>query len=333
MQASQSDASPVTDNAGRVIIVLPCSVATVVDDAAGGRWLGSARIRTLPPAVPLLERLLQELHQAAAPQGRAALRLWGQTGSRPQGWVAAADPVWLEAGREQLFLHVPPPADIEPAALRSVMQDLQQSLLAERALYFETHESYAYLRGEDALPVASLPATSIDRSRPGAFMPDFAEAGAADFYTLHSEIEMSLFAHPHNVAREQRGRRPLNGLWLWGGGTVDTTAPRPLPAMFTDDPLLRGFAACSESAWHAWPGSLRQCVAQVRGSFVAAPPYTSDEQLQALFAEIGALWRERLLADFLVLFDDIAIEQARSWRRLTRFGGRARLEKLLHEQQ
>jgi hypothetical protein len=239
----------------------------------------------------------------------------------------------MEAGREQLFLHVPPAAEIDVAAFAGMLQDLETSLLQERALRFAAHGAHGYLLGEDAVPVASLPPTSIDRSRPGAFLPEFGAPGGRDFYALNSEIEMSLFAHPHNLAREQRGQRPLNALWLWGGGTAACNAPRRLPVIFSDDPLLQGFAACCESPATAWPGNVRSCLEQAGSNFVAAPVFADEQQLQSLFLEIGTLWRERRLANLLVLFDDLAIEQARSWQRFTRFGGRARLEKLLHEPQ
>lgn len=323
---------PATDLARRAIVALPARAADLLADAPRG-WLTRATLRRIQPGTPLLEQLLAELQEPPVTAGRAAMRLWGETGEAPQGWVAAADPVWTEAGREQLFLHVPPDADIEHAAFREMLQDLQEELLSGRALRFEAHGGHGYLRGAEVLPVADLPATSIDRSRPGTFMPDFRDAAARPYYALTSEIEMSLFAHPHNAARERKGKRPLNALWLWGGGEVSGTQPRQLPDFFTDDALLTGFAAYSESCHHAWPGTLQDCIAQAPAGFVAAPPFTGDEDLRMLLAEIHAAWRARRIDNALLLFDDIAFELNRSWRRFFRIGAGAQLEKILHEQQ
>jgi hypothetical protein len=42
---------------------------------------------------------------------------------------------------------------------------------------------------------------------------------AMRFRTLLNELQMLLFTHPVNQARETRGELPVNSVWLWGGGT------------------------------------------------------------------------------------------------------------------
>jgi len=42
---------------------------------------------------------------------------------------------------------------------------------------------------------------------------------AMHFRTLLNELQMLLFTHPVNQAREARGELPVNSVWLWGGGT------------------------------------------------------------------------------------------------------------------
>ena len=47
-----------------------------------------------------------------------------------------------------------------------------------------------------------------------------------------NELQMLLFAHPANAAREERGLPPINVVWLWGfGSMIDATAQvrHPLP--------------------------------------------------------------------------------------------------------
>ncbi len=41
---------------------------------------------------------------------------------------------------------------------------------------------------------------------------------ALRFRSLLNELQMLLFEHPVNQAREARGELPINSLWLWGGG-------------------------------------------------------------------------------------------------------------------
>ncbi|HJV88257.1 MAG TPA: hypothetical protein VJ698_22500 [Noviherbaspirillum sp.] len=43
--------------------------------------------------------------------------------------------------------------------------------------------------------------------------------GERDWRKLQNEIQMHWFNHPLNEAREMRGAKPVNSLWLWGGAT------------------------------------------------------------------------------------------------------------------
>lgn len=42
-------------------------------------------------------------------------------------------------------------------------------------------------------------------------------AGERAWRRLHNEVQMHWHTHPVNAAREARGARPVNALWLWGG--------------------------------------------------------------------------------------------------------------------
>ncbi|HKW81799.1 MAG TPA: hypothetical protein VJQ49_12390 [Casimicrobiaceae bacterium] len=83
-----------------------------------------------------------------------------------------------------------------------------------------------------------------------------------------SEMQMLLFEHPVNVARERAGRAPANGVWLSYGGSSGPAKPCAA-TLCTDDELLRDLARArgarvlpcpaSFSAWresHTDPASL-----------------------------------------------------------------------------
>lgn len=46
-----------------------------------------------------------------------------------------------------------------------------------------------------------------------------------DWRRLHNEIQMLWHLHPMNEAREQRGERRVNALWLWGGSDHEEPSP------------------------------------------------------------------------------------------------------------
>jgi hypothetical protein len=61
-------------------------------------------------------------------------------------------------------------------------------------------------------------------------------AEAARWHRVFNEIQMLLFAHPVNEAREARGELPVNSLWLWGGG-VNAPLQKPYASVSSDEVL------------------------------------------------------------------------------------------------
>ena len=68
-------------------------------------------------------------------------------------------------------------------------------------------------------------------------------ADAPRWRRWQSEMQMMLFEHPVNRARESAGRAPVNGVWLWGGGTpVAGSPPARIATLHTDAWLPRELA-------------------------------------------------------------------------------------------
>src|SRR6202162_1928986 len=58
---------------------------------------------------------------------------------------------------------------------------------------------------------------------------------------LMSEMEMWLFDHPVNRARAAQQRRPVTGLWLWGGGPTGEALPPVRGWCAGQDPFFGAF--------------------------------------------------------------------------------------------
>ena len=54
------------------------------------------------------------------------------------------------------------------------------------------------------------------------------------FRTQLNELQMLLFEHPVNQAREARGELTVNSLWLWGGGGLPAV-PKPAVGLYSND--------------------------------------------------------------------------------------------------
>jgi hypothetical protein len=75
---------------------------------------------------------------------------------------------------------------------------------------------------------------------------------ASHFRSLLNELQMLLFEHPVNQAREARGDLPVNSLWLWGGGRK-RSAPKTSQAVYTNDDEACALAEFSDAAVHPLP--------------------------------------------------------------------------------
>ena len=59
---------------------------------------------------------------------------------------------------------------------------------------------------------------------------------------LSNELEVWLYNHPVNAAREAAGQRVINGAWLWGAGPRELRLPTPTGQIQADQPFARGLA-------------------------------------------------------------------------------------------
>jgi hypothetical protein len=57
-----------------------------------------------------------------------------------------------------------------------------------------------------------------------------------------SEMQMLLHEHPVNARREADRRRPVNAVWVWGGGTFERAGAAPVAAVYADHALVTSLA-------------------------------------------------------------------------------------------
>ncbi len=85
---------------------------------------------------------------------------------------------------------------------------------------------------------------------------------------LQNEMQMLLYTHPQNAAREQRGLRPVNSFWLTGAGVLDAPlAPSPAVRIETrlHAPARDRDPAGHAAAWQAVDADLcARLLAEVR---------------------------------------------------------------------
>jgi hypothetical protein len=285
------------------------------------RRLSQAQLERVRMPVEPLALVLGALGRQAPAEGLAALRLWGQTGERPGAWIAAADPVYLEPQLDRLFLHALRAEDLGRSDIRRLFDGLQETLGSVDALGFARLGDCGYIRSQQPMVTASFPATVLDRQNPDDWLPSASAAAAT--LKLISEVEMTLHEHPVNAERRSRGLPPVNSLWIWGGGQAPQQSNAPLPTLYADDPLLRGYWHSVGATTADWPGTIDACLDAGEGSFVAAmrPEFQGAAALHSgLHALSDALRSGRLRCVVLVSADGIRATLRRSdrlrvWRR------------------
>lgn len=256
--------------ANLAVLVLSPGALTETDDASLMRWLTKGDyIEAAPDDV--INRLARLFGQSVEENpGRAALRAWGESSKCPDAWLAAADPVHLEAHLDHLRLHALSRGEVA-GDLAEIVLELNDALAGEPGYgEFVASSGLGYLRApaERCLTGQRSP-DQIDTEEPSRHMPE--GPGAESFQLVQSEIQMVLHQSPVNLRREAAGLRTINGLWLWGGGRVPEAKERPLPPVFGEDPLIRGFWYFAKAEAFSWPGSLTSCLDK-SSSFVAVVP-------------------------------------------------------------
>jgi hypothetical protein len=103
--------------------------------------------------------------------------------------------------------------------------------------------------------LANLPTPSLDRvigQNVKDWLPD--HPAARPLQRLQSEMQMLLYNHPVNDARDARKQYTVNAFWLHGAGTLPITGPVSAPPSATVSTALRSAALHGQAqAWQqAW---------------------------------------------------------------------------------
>jgi hypothetical protein len=81
-------------------------------------------------------------------------------------------------------------------------------------------------------------------------LPTGPESGR--WHQLFNEIQMLLFAHPLNEAREARGELPVNSVWFWGNGSLPIAPGNTYDTVSSDEELVQMLAQAAGSPFLAW---------------------------------------------------------------------------------
>lgn len=238
--------------------------------AAARGWLGGAG--TLPFAA-----------HAANSDGIEVLDLaWAQL-----------TPVHWHVGRDEILLADPEALQLDEAESRALLEAARELFESEGfslawgapLRWYAAHESFA------ALPTASLDRVvgrNVDR-----WLPEGREARL--LRRLQNEVQMLLYAHPINEAREARGALAVNSFWVSGCGRWQESAEEPVQVdARLRAPLLAEDWAGWADAWRALDAEALARLAETAERGEPARLTLAGERFAQRFENAGGSWWMRL---------------------------------------
>lgn len=260
-------------------LLIPFASALGEAGAYALRDLSLPRLGRLLARLQPAERLGDDEYSLSPPNERALAAAWGWDGvdgALPFAARAAqADgvdvldrawglltPVHWVVGRDAVTLADPAALQLDAAESRALFEAVRELFESEGFTlawgaplrWYAAHES-----------LVELPCASPDRVI-GRSVERWMPAGHAmrTLRRLQSEVQMLLYAHPINEAREQRGLWSVNSFWLSGCGRHQPVEADPLRV----DDSLRAPALAED--WAAWTEAWRAIDAGVLAEFAQA---------------------------------------------------------------
>ena len=241
-------------------------------------WLARAQAVEVKAAVadtlctPLEYWWLRENHFEPRPgqvpsAGLAALHARDiEASSAPDGGVVPEQPLWLAQ-----LVHVAPARDgaaLIPAGELEITPAESLSLFESAAEFFEGSgfhaapfdtQNWRILMPDGYEPQCASPALVSTTSVNDWWKQDLA---GRPWRRLTNELQMLWFDHPVNRDREERGLRPVNSLWLYGGAAPEQLRRDPSPG--TELRVLRSLQGPAlVQDWGSWLMALEQLDAEV----------------------------------------------------------------------
>ncbi len=211
---------------------------------------------------PPHERILARLHGLWQGDGAIPWAAWdlrqagGDPGAEVHAWLT---PCHWQVGRDRIVMADPVTLQLSEADSRAMLQAMQP-YFQEDGLTLEWVDPLRW-RARGAL-LEGLACASLDRVS-GATVDDWLprSAPARPLRRLQQEMQMLLYTHPANAAREAAGLAPVNSFWVSGAGALPSApAASPQPPIRIDDRLR---AAALQSDVLAWARAWQELDAQV----------------------------------------------------------------------
>lgn len=129
-------------------------------------------------------------------------------------WLYAA-PVHLVLQRDTFSMSEPAPLLLEAIESDALTAELNKHFAGDNMQFFWHNNSW-FLRCDNNPDITTHTPQAALNKAVGAYLPT--GDGAIRWATFTNEVQMLLFEHPINTAREAKGLSAINSIWCYGGG-------------------------------------------------------------------------------------------------------------------
>ncbi len=194
-----------------------------------------------------LENLLCELFGQSGAGDAPIASISAAYDGLPKGNWLRVDPVNFCLQRDQLLL-----SSVLPSAeeAQQFCNSLNEYFAGQGMEFFAPHPQRWYVRLDESPNIRTTPLPELFGCNIRGDMPTGEDA--AHWHKLLNEIQIMLFAHPVNEAREARGEPTINSVWLWGEGELVEPLRKDYQAVSSDDELVKMFSSAADIPFSAW---------------------------------------------------------------------------------
>jgi hypothetical protein len=181
---------------------------------------------------------------------------WHHSQNKPHATLKPAPQAWMtpchwQIGMDQVVMANPEHLQLSDEESQQLLQAMQ-AFLQEDGLQVTWQSALQWHVQGDML--TDLPTVSLDRvidQNVKHWMPD--HPATRPFQRLQSEMQMLLYNHPVNDAREARRQHTVNAFWLHGAGILPAEVTQSVQAVNMPNTLrasaLRGDVQAWRQAW------------------------------------------------------------------------------------
>ncbi len=169
-----------------------------------------------------------------------------------EGHWLRADPVHVRLQREQVVLL---PVAVSEDESVQFCASLNEHFAGQGMTFFAPHPQRWYVRLNESPDITTVPLSQAAGRNIHGNLPTGTEA--LRWHQLFNEIQMLLFAHPLNEAREARGEVPVNSVWFWGNAQREASPPGVYGSASSDEVLAEMLATSAGVPFAQWQPAWR----------------------------------------------------------------------------